>query len=188
MRNLKADIIEARIAACRDCPHALPGPQPWQERKFFCGLLHDGTPNRRQAAYLPVLVERADCPDHRWAPVTDQSYRLAGDPPPQPEPLYHTLWREIHDPRRHWDLSFMRSISARLPCGPCREALADYQRANPVPYGDDARCWAWGVELHNTLNRRLGKPVLTVAQAMEIHAKGADRTAVEAVSIDNQGH
>ena len=50
----------------------------------------------------------------------------------------------------------------------CAGHFADMVKENPLPDSDDpAVLFEWSVYLHNLVNDRIGKPILTVGQAME---------------------
>lgn len=74
------------------------------------------------------------------------------------EETFHELWAEIHDPGRHWTAGWWATVEARLPCGDCKTETKVYKAANPIPFDDDGACFLWGVEFHNVVNVRLGKP------------------------------
>src|SRR5688572_23418284 len=44
----------------------------------------------------------------------------------------------------------------RVPCGECRAELDEILKALPCPADPSGR-FAWGVEVHNRVNRKLGK-------------------------------
>jgi hypothetical protein len=65
---------------------------------------------------------------------------------------------------------FYTSLSHILPCPVCRSHFVEILKAMPVDTWVDSRAnlieWVWTV--HNTVNKRLGKPEITLA---EFHAK-----------------
>ena len=69
--------------------------------------------------------------------------------------LYHALWQELHEkqnPTPEW----FRNWVSRVPnfgCS-CRSWLREYLRENPPRFDD---FYAWSVELHNSVSRKLGK-------------------------------
>jgi hypothetical protein len=50
----------------------------------------------------------------------------------------------------------------------CRKDYAEYKAANPPDFFSPNAYWLWGVNLHNWVNRKLGKTELTVNQAKAI--------------------
>ena len=47
----------------------------------------------------------------------------------------------------------------------CRKDYMLYKASSPPDFTSPESLWLWGVELHNHVNRKLGKPELTVEQA-----------------------
>lgn len=52
-------------------------------------------------------------------------------------------------------------------CG-CRAFYAKYKADNPPDFSTPEAFFAWGVALHNAVNRKLGKPELTIEEALSI--------------------
>jgi hypothetical protein len=93
----------------------------------------------------------------------------ATTPPPCHDATFRELWEEIHDPARKWEKAFQFSIWLRLPCGDCKKHFTEYVQEHPIPFGDDAACWTWGVRFHDAVNARLGKPIMGLEAARERH-------------------
>lgn len=80
------------------------------------------------------------------------------------------LWAEIH--RRALahdgsdDSAFIATVTARLPCSTCRPHWLEMLERTPPDFGETY--FAWTVKRHNEVNLRLGKPVLTIAEAEAI--------------------
>lgn len=72
------------------------------------------------------------------------------------------LWRAIHvypfvrGVEGFDDL--LRAVRRLLPCGGCREHFDAYLATHPPDVSSRDALFAWGVELHNAVNARLGKP------------------------------
>ena len=85
------------------------------------------------------------------------------------------LWQKLHT-TKHADAAWLAGFSAGIPCGEChahwRALLAD----TPPDYGN---WFAWTVGAHNAVNRRLGKPEMTLADAVARWHPSPDRTAVK---------
>lgn len=64
---------------------------------------------------------------------------------------------------------FFEGLQFLLPCSICREHYAEHIKAKPIsPFLDSrADLFKWTVELHNTVNEKLGKPKLTEAEALQ---------------------
>jgi hypothetical protein len=55
-------------------------------------------------------------------------------------------------------------------CG-CRAFYADHKAEIPPDFSSPEAFFAWGVALHNAVNRKLGKPELTLEEALSIWRK-----------------
>ena len=47
----------------------------------------------------------------------------------------------------------------------CKQDFADYCKDNPPDFSSPEAYWLWGFNLHNYVNRKLGKPELTIEEA-----------------------
>ena len=47
----------------------------------------------------------------------------------------------------------------------CKQSFADYCNETPPDFSSPEAYWLWGVALHNHVNRKLGKPELTIEEA-----------------------
>ena len=50
----------------------------------------------------------------------------------------------------------------------CRKDYAEYKAANPPDFSSPYAYWLWGYNLHNWVNRKLGKTELTIEEALAI--------------------
>lgn len=102
-------------------------------------------------------------------------------------------WRKLHrfcltpDARDAEKLAaFVAAFRQEVPCGTCRSHLVEFEKRSPP---DPADPFGWSVGLHNHVNARLAKPLLSVEEAGAIHrggeGAGDDRSRTEAASIDN---
>ena len=55
-------------------------------------------------------------------------------------------------------------------CG-CRAFYAKHKADNPPDFRTPEAFFAWGIALHNAVNRKLGKPELTLEEALSIWRK-----------------
>lgn len=70
---------------------------------------------------------------------------------------------------RFYKLYVYRMIHA-LPCAQCRRHAAQYLKRTPVPkWGSGDSMFAWSVDFHNTVNARLGKPIISLETALEMY-------------------
>ncbi len=174
--TLKLSVLHQRQSACSGCEFALKHREidSWPDRKMWCGKLFNGNERQRQQpAYLPFVIESGRvCPVEKFPAAGPEDFASPHDIAAiaqglNQNALFHALWDEIHNPAREWTPKWWTSVIMRLPSGRCdckRHAKA-YADANPIPFGDDAACWNWGIEFHNSVNVRLGRPVLTVEEA-----------------------
>jgi len=88
---------------------------------------------------------------------------------PSPRVLGPIVWAAKHtytgcDPVWHanWELTI-----PNYGCS-CRKDYAEYKADNPPDFSSPHAYWLWGVQLHNWVNRKLGKSELTVEEAKAI--------------------
>ncbi len=155
-------VLTVREDACRECPTPCPA---------------------RREGTLPIADAAALCPVGRWscwgdcvkaALGADPKMILALGPRPvrlsqPPTALFDgsTLWAELHRRALAWpgghDHVWLNRFSNRLPGGcPCRAHWRQLLAVLPPRWGD---YFAWTVEAHNAVNRRLGKAEVTVEAA-----------------------
>lgn len=107
----------------------------------------------------------------------------------QPEIWGGDVWRTFHgflfkyppkptqDDKMRW-LSLILNLPFYLPCGECSWNLAKELEALPpteeVMATTDSLA-RWGVELHNSVNKRLGKPLVTYEDAVSFFHFDAER-------------
>lgn len=117
----------------------------------------------------------AECPKGKWREVGCKSLCPAEVPPPPPvqrpipdspprQPdeertkLFHRLWKLLHETaaRDGIDVKFIREFNRQIPCGECRlHWLMLLQARMPPGTGQ----YQWSVDIHNAVNKRLGKPI-----------------------------
>lgn len=62
---------------------------------------------------------------------------------------------------------FVREFANALPCTSCRMHFNDLINDNPLPECTDSM-FEWSVSIHNLVNARLGKPVISLQQATDL--------------------
>ncbi len=72
------------------------------------------------------------------------------------------------------DSTWLIVFASKLPCGDCKQHWQAMVLRTPP---DFSRYFAWGVDRHNEVNRRLGKPELTEAEARALWQAGGDAIA-----------
>lgn len=136
--SLTEEIIEIRKIVCAECTCAVDKEDPF-----------------------------SSCPASRWGPFES----LPLPPlPPLPSPPFHrfpappdttqlgpALWADLHATAEAGQLTsaWLEAFASRIPCGACRAHWQTLLNEIPPRYDDQ---WAWSVETHNAVNRRLGKP------------------------------
>lgn len=53
-----------------------------------------------------------------------------------------------------------------FPCAKCRRHAIKYLDKNPITVGDE---FAWSVSFHNSVNKRLGKPLMSTEEARDLY-------------------
>jgi len=66
---------------------------------------------------------------------------------------------------------FFESLLHLLPCPVCRVHYANHLKSNPISPSLDSRedLFRWTVNLHNTVNKDLGKPEVTELEAISFY-------------------
>ena len=78
-------------------------------------------------------------------------------------------WIELHDGTVHDGLS-LANWELKIPqygCS-CKKFYAEWKAENEPDFTSPDAFFAWGVDLHNAVNRKLGKPELTIDEARKI--------------------
>ena len=66
--------------------------------------------------------------------------------------------------------SFLNQLRHVLPCKICRNSYSAWIRDHPPDLRSRAKIVGWVIDLHNYVNKRLGKPILKKREALkEIH-------------------
>jgi hypothetical protein len=65
---------------------------------------------------------------------------------------------------------FTYRIIHAFPCSKCRRHAVKYLDQHPIPESKpDGSIFAWSVNFHNAVNRKLGKPQISVEEAREMY-------------------
>lgn len=64
----------------------------------------------------------------------------------------------------------------------CKKDYAIYKAESPPDFSSPEALWLWGFNLHNWVNRKLGKPEITIEEARKIWSR--DNDIAEIVSED----
>ena len=85
------------------------------------------------------------------------------------------LWKELHKRALTFeggnDYAYLQQFAKRIPrfqkgCA-CKEHWLAIVKTNPPKFGKDY--FEWTTTVHNLINQRLGKPVLTVEEARKLY-------------------
>jgi hypothetical protein len=103
-----------------------------------------------------------------------------------PKPV-ENHWRRVEGPRLWAELhhrpflpgldgfaetAWLNRFTGRVLCGECRNEWLAWVRENPVDLSSSFNYFRWTVDTHNAVNRRLGKPEMTVDEAFKLHRGG----------------
>jgi hypothetical protein len=65
--------------------------------------------------------------------------------------------------------NFVDAYKTMIPCASCRKHFEEALLATPVPQvSNPLELFAWTVDIHNIVNARINKPVITYDEAYEI--------------------
>lgn len=88
------------------------------------------------------------------------------------------LWNELHTNAINYKgtdnnvflLAFARKIPRYTKGCSCQEFWGNWKRANPPKYGDNNEYFAWTVAAHNAVNKKLGKPEISLDDALKMYS------------------
>lgn len=109
---------------------------------------------------------------------TWQGYQLNAPEGPQPQRFYKktihpTVYTRLENPWKDLhsgivcDQQSLEKWELRIPsygCA-CRKDYMLYKASTPPDFTSPESLWLWGYHLHNYVNRKLGKPELTIEEA-----------------------
>ena len=73
--------------------------------------------------------------------------------------------------------NFVDCYKAMIPCMSCRQHFIDVLKSNPVPMTTE-ELFPWTVHVHNIVNSRLDKPIISVDDAYAIWTSEIGRAHV----------
>ena len=90
------------------------------------------------------------------------------------------LWKFLHactfafpeNPTREETLAFeklIESLPKIIPCPDCKAHFTDFLKVSPPQATCGDVLDKWLVDFHNTVNKRLNKPVITLAEASQMY-------------------
>lgn len=111
---------------------------------------------------LPRLI-----PKNTEAPQKPMSFRFewTKEKPQDNLQAFRNHWHELHT-KQNATIEWLLDWIARIPpgCG-CGESFESIMLRLPPRFDD---WFAWTVEIHNAVNRKLGKTEITLAEAIEL--------------------
>jgi hypothetical protein len=88
------------------------------------------------------------------------------------------LWNELHKHAINYvgnnDATYLAGFSGRIPrytkgCS-CQEFWGNWIRANPATFSPASEYFAWTVKAHNAVNKKLGKPEISLEDAIKMYS------------------
>jgi hypothetical protein len=70
----------------------------------------------------------------------------------------------------------LNALKVLVPCPECREHYCNYIKGSPAPLECGGNLQAWLVEFHNNVNRRIGKPEFSHADAKTMYGSGQENS------------
>ncbi len=93
----------------------------------------------------------------------------------------HNVARTLTPEKMQTFKQFVQAMAALLPCGVCsshfRKLVSETLQASTP-----AEALQWTIDVHNAVNKRLGKPVLTNAQAIRAIRQGSKNSIADSPS------
>ncbi|NBR60075.1 MAG: hypothetical protein EBT86_00225 [Actinobacteria bacterium] len=107
-------------------------------------------------------------PPNVWGPIFWHTIHIIALGYPIQEPPYQ-IKRAAKD--------FYESLASLIPCPVCREHYAKHLSENPISPSLDKRAdlFRWTVNLHNVVNKSLGKPQISENEAIAFYTKLGER-------------
>lgn len=112
-----------------------------------------------------------------------QKYNIEQDEKIKDEKVnyYRNLWQELHTHQVNENsLSWFENWLVRVPCGSCRSDFKKILKDNPPRFDDSF--FEWTVEVHNSVNEKLGKEHFGLEKAKNKYF-GNDFTVKNSINI-----
>jgi hypothetical protein len=118
-------------------------------------------PVDKEGRDILALAGAGECPEGRFA---GGEAMTAPAPNPWANGRGAALWGFLHC-ATDADQAWLDRFAAMIPCGECRAHFTGLLLKVPPAFG--AGWFEWTVEIHNAVNRRLGKPAMGLGEARE---------------------
>jgi len=82
---------------------------------------------------------------------------------------YRFLWQLLHTHKYESEEDakvWFEAWKAKISCGSCKSHLEELLRVLPVDYSSKEGFFKWTVEIHNMVNKKLGKVEISVEEAI----------------------
>lgn len=115
------------------------------------------------------MQEQCDC-EKTYGLPTRIEYK--GQTPDGYAPQIHIeqsiqCWAKIHS-YTGCEKDWLEEWEKTIPCGVCAAGYAEFKQENPPDFSSPEALWLWGVGLHNWINTKLLKPVVSIEEARRI--------------------
>jgi hypothetical protein len=105
--------------------------------------------------------------------IVERSYKMDGKSKLREKlEAVRNAWASLHDGSvstieqlTEWEL-----LIPQYGCS-CKRFYAEWKASNPPDFTSPEAFFAWGVNLHNAVNAKLGKPEITIEEALSIWRK-----------------
>ena len=87
----------------------------------------------------------------------------------------------LHKPTVQGARLFLQGLQDVIPCSHCRNHYRAYLQQHPVDEGTDL--FQWSVDLHNDVNLRTGKPLVSVSDARRMYSPPRSRSRSRAAIV-----
>lgn len=105
---------------------------------------------------------------HVWGPIFWHTIHITALGYPVQEPTYQV---------KRAAKEFYESLASLIPCPACREHYSKHISENPITPSLDKRAdlFRWTVNLHNIVNKSLGKPQVSEHESIAFYTKLGER-------------
>jgi hypothetical protein len=77
---------------------------------------------------------------------------------------------DIDSSLRHSFIKFLKAGAIVFPCLECRPHFVKYIQEHPIE--SEESMLKWTVDFHNAVNKRLGKPIVSMMDAVQMYSSG----------------
>lgn len=168
-------ITHADLAACAKArsPEYLQELAPAIVRRDDKGVWIE----RYHPAFIAMLAK------YKPARIAERANNKTGIPPGTGSTIassgenYRVKWEKLHKIAMAGllDDAYLDRLFKSLPCGDCSTSATAYRKAHPLP-DDKSLHFRWTADFHNSVNVKLGKPIVSVLDAEIIWRSAANNS------------